>query len=694
MWYNLYISRESLILVKQKEKEKLFFGNKSAKRLAFLVVFLVCGFFIFNFNSFDFNLNKAQAQTETEKKCTDEDMESLRKECKCTSQDCRPDRSIANRYDTDYYTAEEIAILRCYNTSVEKKCGETIATDVQLGQGVSNHDVEAYREEVKKASSSACSGFGDVGCWLLWAFNSLLYGIFKLMGAIVVIAGNIFDWTINADNFNTVMNISAINQGWQMVRDFLNLFFILVLLFSAFCTIFQVTKYHIKTILLNLVIMALLVNFSFPISRVIIDAGNIPMYYFFQAIGGNGTGSIGKMLWDDANGNAGLQMFLLPSITSSNAVNGQSDQTFSLIAAIIFIFLFGITLLVIAVLFLIRMLVLAILIIFSPVGFVAAIFPGFSKYSSSWWEQLFKQSFFGTVMAFMLYLSLLIMKDAQSGVINSMAKASTSDSGVFGRVVVGGVTLAIPIALLWIGMLSAQKMGAFGAGAVVGQATKAAKWAGKKFSGYNWGKRRVDAFNAERKKRADEKFKGNLGEKFGKLANRGQDWMHGHLRKGDAWYGGIPGSKGARKRYNKMNVDENNKKINDGAEDLIKGGTSAATIVGSSGTTFGRNNAKNGKIDDAKQARAYIKMDFSERKDFIDADVRGRTASAGVQNIINITAAELGITDPAAVAAHLAEQATVAAIAATGATNNAEVARVNRFVNNQMNAVVRKGSNA
>ena len=158
MWYNLYISRESLILVKQKEKEKLFFGNKSAKRLVFVVVFLVCGFFTFNFNSFDFNLNKAQAQAETGKKCTDEEMESLRKECKCTSQDCRSNRPIANRDDTNYYTAEEIEILRCYNTSVEK-CGETIATDVQLGQGVSNYDTEAYRQEVKKASSSSGGNF-------------------------------------------------------------------------------------------------------------------------------------------------------------------------------------------------------------------------------------------------------------------------------------------------------------------------------------------------------------------------------------------------------------------------------------------------------------------------------------------------------------------------------------------------------
>lgn len=320
----------------------------------------------------------------------------------------------------------------------------------------------------------------SVGDALLWTFNMLLYAVFKLMGALVMIAANIFDWVVKVENFKMVMNMSSIETGWRMVRDFLNLFFILILLFSAFCTIFQVEKYNIKKILLTLVIMALLVNFSFPISRVVIDAGNIPMYYFFQAISGNNGGSISKILWNDSNGNVGLQEFVLPGTENLMDTSSKSSQTFSLIAAIIFVFIFGITLLVLAILFVIRMLVLALLVIFSPVGFVAAIFPGFSKYSSDWWEQLFKQSFFGTVMAFMLYLSLLIMKTSQQSFAKSMANsAATGKDTVFSSIIVGGVTLAIPIALLWIGMIAAQKMGAAGAGAVVGKATKFAKWAGR-----------------------------------------------------------------------------------------------------------------------------------------------------------------------------------------------------------------------
>jgi hypothetical protein len=142
----------------------------------------------------------------------------------------------------------------------------------------------------------------------------------------------------------------------------------------------------------------------------------------------------------------------------------------------------------------------------------------------------------------------------------------------------------------------------------------------------------------------------------------------------------------------KRKTDENNKKINEGAEDLIKGGATAQSVASSAGTTFGSSTDKPGKINEAKQARAYMKMDFTERKDFVDADVRGRTASAGTQNVINMSAASLGIVGPAATA-HALEQAAVSAIALVGAANDAEVARVNRFMNSQMATVVRKGSN-
>src|SRR3990167_7929341 len=128
---------------------------------------------------------------------------------------------------------------------------------------------------------------------LLWVFNLLLYGVSLLIWLLLFLAGILFDWAVNPENFALVVNSKSVLVGWTIVRDALNLAFILVLLFSAFATIFQVEKFHLKKILLTLVLMALLVNFSYPISRFIIDAGNVPMYYLISTAFPNSTNASG-----------------------------------------------------------------------------------------------------------------------------------------------------------------------------------------------------------------------------------------------------------------------------------------------------------------------------------------------------------------------------------------------------------------
>ncbi|MDP1619484.1 MAG: hypothetical protein Q8M12_00635, partial [bacterium] len=102
--------------------------------------------------------------------------------------------------------------------------------------------------------------------------------VLHVAGWVLNIAVILFAWIIDAEKLRAILVHPAIFKSWSLVRDFLNIGFILVLLFSAFSTIFQVDKYSYKKILLWLVIMALLVNFSYPITRFIIDVSNTLMY--------------------------------------------------------------------------------------------------------------------------------------------------------------------------------------------------------------------------------------------------------------------------------------------------------------------------------------------------------------------------------------------------------------------------------
>jgi hypothetical protein len=401
-----------------------------------------------------------------------------------------------------------------------------------------------------------------VGNLFFSAINMLLYVVFGFVGALMVMAGILFDWAINPNNFLAVMNLHAIYVSWTIVRDFLNLAFIIVLLYSAFCTIFQVEKYHLKKILLTLVLMALLVNFSYPISRFLIDTSNMLMYYI-----------IGKAFpWvSNESGLAssvvqfsGIAISLMPESSLlekipiiGGVVEGAKDvimgtskvKTLQLIAAIIFMFLLATTLLIMAMLLIIRIVMLAVLVIFSPVGFVASIFPSTKNYADMWWDQLFKQAFFGPIMAFMLYIALMIMNDMQQGEDSLNSKMGgyirqklTNGSNI-SSIVVAGCALAIPIVILWVGIIASQKMGAVGAD----MAKKAGLGMMNKLSGVNFAKRTYKAYQSRR----DEAKKNSASNRIGNWLGSQQDRM----RAGAGDKLGIA-DRGTRDARNRFQADE------------------------------------------------------------------------------------------------------------------------------------------
>lgn len=323
----------------------------------------------------------------------------------------------------------------------------------------------------------------------LWVFNILLYAVWVFCALLLYIAGMLMDWAVNPANFSLVAGNGALYEFWKIVRDFLNLAFILVLLYSAFCTIFQVEKYHLKKILLTLVIMALLVNFSFPIARFIIDTSNVLMYYIL----GTSFPSLSSSSGLSANLADMTSIVQIVSPDFGKGVLGNvsgfifdaSDTTIRLVVAIFFTSLVAITLLVIAALLVIRIVVLAILIVFSPIGFVGIILPSAKSFADSWWDQLFKQSFFGPIMVFMLALSLKMMQtmSLKSEIENSIRQLVNQNDALknatYSQLIVTGTYLAIPVVILWIGLIAAQKLGAYGADAVIKKSKGSFIWAAR-----------------------------------------------------------------------------------------------------------------------------------------------------------------------------------------------------------------------
>ena len=353
----------------------------------------------------------------------------------------------------------------CYNVSSLTDNGFTMSTtatsDAECAQKCSTHGGYYRYGKISHliplvSQSESCF---SIKAPISSLFVCLLVGVLHFFGWILSVAAAIFGWAADANNLVKVINGQNIYDAWKIVRDLLNMAFILTLLYTAFTIIFQVDSTN-KKIILTVVLMALLVNFSFPIVRFIIDVANSLMYTIFQSLFYGVTNP--SDIFNGITNSTQLASILHPT--------GSPDFA-QLIASIVFVAILSITFLMMAILFVIRIVILAILIIFSPVAFVGAAVPGMKSLSSKWWDNLFKYSFFGPAMAFMLYVALTVMKSATMAGQNLTSLSSESGS----TVIQGMATFAIPIVILWIGMGIAQSMGIAGAALAQKYATKAFK---------------------------------------------------------------------------------------------------------------------------------------------------------------------------------------------------------------------------
>ena len=328
----------------------------------------------------------------------------------------------------------------------------------------------------------AAEDYGYFGNAFMAVFKSLLYGIFVMVGWFASMAITLFEWAILPENVSGnsgLLNRNSIYSMWKMIRDFFNLFFILTLLYTAFTIVFQVAKNYKQT-LLSIILAAMFVNFSFPITRVIIDMTNVPMYYFVNQLGSNGSSQkdyLGTVLSATK-----LQDILVPGSKGGiSNVNFSNIGVSQLLMAIVFLFIFSVTLLVLAVMFVVRLAALIILLIFSSVGFAASVIPGLEKYGSMWWEKLAQYALFGPAAMLMLVIATQFFAEISQDNTNAqfvqagLANSTPETAGFISSMAM----FTVPIVMLWAAIGLAVSSSLVGAGAVVGLGYAAIKGAGK-----------------------------------------------------------------------------------------------------------------------------------------------------------------------------------------------------------------------
>jgi len=271
--------------------------------------------------------------------------------------------------------------------------------------------------------------------------------ILPIAGFIFWITGQMLDQTIPYslgiyDVINGTGGAStAIILGWTIIRDIFNMMFIFVIIWVAIATMLDISKWSAKQMLTKIIIAAVLINFSFFITEVIIDAGNLFGAWFYNGIittlgsASNAFHSGATLSASNVSLSAGLSTALgvYSLYTPTSSVWGTfsiADSTQSLIGAIIrlgvvafssYIFAY------VSVLFIARTVSLLFSLVTSPIGFAGGILPQTADYAKKWWKELLDNVLLAPI--FLLFLYIIIAFTATPIFANSNLIGNAPTSG-------------------------------------------------------------------------------------------------------------------------------------------------------------------------------------------------------------------------------------------------------------------------
>jgi hypothetical protein len=278
--------------------------------------------------------------------------------------------------------------------------------------------------------------------------------VMPTMSLLVYLSGIMLNWSIQYSVLDMKANYATTNVEaiWTVIRDLANMGFIFVLLYTAIMTIFGKGEYQ-KTIR-NMVIAALLINFSLFITEAVIDAANVLSLLFYKAISAGGL-----------NATTGLASSFMDVFGITNlyhitdALKG-TQLTIMGVAGSVIMLIVSFSFMAAAVMFMIRFVVLLLVIALSPIMFVGMIIPGMDKNLKTWKDTLIGQAFFAPVYFALTWVALMVARGlvGTSG-INLSGAILGSAGGVANTDAVGTlVKFFIIIALLMAALMQAKSI--------------------------------------------------------------------------------------------------------------------------------------------------------------------------------------------------------------------------------------------
>ena len=162
------------------------------------------------------------------------------------------------------------------NDSSVKTQGENVTTLVK------GEEKTSQNSQFTSSTMPACTE--NPGTWFTGCIaRALYYILFIPTSYLFALSGVFFDSTFAYSVQDSSYRSTFVVEGWGLVRDICNMFFIFVLLYVAIATTLGLNSVKTKETIINVVIIGLFINFSLFAAQLIIDASNITARVFYNA---------------------------------------------------------------------------------------------------------------------------------------------------------------------------------------------------------------------------------------------------------------------------------------------------------------------------------------------------------------------------------------------------------------------------
>src|SRR3989344_4208225 len=226
------------------------------------------------------------------------------------------------------------------------------------------------------AATLAAAYFGS-GYIVGNAANSIIrfigWFILQLTSWLLQVAQYLWDFSLKLNTDFTSL-LPVVRIGWTVTRDATDIFFIVILLIISIGTILRIQGYAAKQLLVRLVLMAILINFSLAIGSVVIDFSNVLGIQFLTAI--HPEFKVSEVIM----GNLALTTMFKVNAAQPNENLGDLS-TYAMIVLgnailmVVLVFVFFVS----GIMMFVRLAVLMLLLAIAPIAFVLYILPDTQK---------------------------------------------------------------------------------------------------------------------------------------------------------------------------------------------------------------------------------------------------------------------------------------------------------------------------